>query len=184
MRVVGFVGSPRREGNTSSLVREIIAGAGEKGAETKIYDLNEISFRGCQGCRACKESGRCVLKDGMAEMSADIARADALIIGSPVYFGQVTGQLKLFMDRWYAFKNPDFSTRLAPGKRAILVFAQGLGDGEAYRPLFDGWARIIQSFQIKVQEIMVAAGMNEADAARNDLTFMAKAREAGRRLAG
>jgi len=182
MRVVAFIGSPRPLGNTAAVVREILAGAAGCGAETKIYDLNTVHFRGCQGCRICKTQGSCILQDDMAEMTGALLAADALVIGSPVYYGQVSGQLKLFMDRWYGLKNRDFSSRLAPGKKCALVFSQGMGDNTAYKPMFDSWARIIQAYGVRITEILVAAGVSEAGDVDKDPAFMARARLAGQLL--
>lgn len=120
MKVIGFVGSPRKNGNIDVLVQQVLQGASAAEAETKIFYLNELDFKGCQGCNFCKVNNRCGLQDDMTSLYDEIANAGAIVIGSPVYIGQVSGQTKLFLDRWYAFMNPDFSTRLEKGKKPPL----------------------------------------------------------------
>ena len=91
MKVVGFVGSPRIKGNTTSIVNEVLRGASEAGAETKIFNLNELGIRGCQACYKCQTpEGKCVQTDGMAPLYDEIFSADAVVIGTPVFGGSST----------------------------------------------------------------------------------------------
>jgi len=73
MKITGFVGSPRKGGNTDVLVRQALSGAEEGGAATRLVYLNDVAFRDCQGCWFCKRAGACRLNDGMEELyEADI----------------------------------------------------------------------------------------------------------------
>ena len=104
MKIVAVLGSPRPQGNRASLARQFLAAARELGAEVQEYPLNQLDFQGCQGCRTCKtKSEACVLEDDLAEVLAAIKGADLLVLASPVYFGDIIGQMKCFFDRTYSF---------------------------------------------------------------------------------
>lgn len=99
MRVLGIVGSPREEGNTEIMMVEALASAKENGAEVEMMTLAGKQISGCQGCESCKKTGKCVIDDDMQMFYPKLVEADAIILGSPVYFWGITGQMKVFMDR-------------------------------------------------------------------------------------
>jgi len=104
MNVIGINGSPRQQWNTGSLVAKALEGAAAQGATTELVHLYEHDFKGCKSCFACKARGgksygKCVLNDDLAPVLEKIAAADALVIGSPIYFGSVTGETRSFLER-------------------------------------------------------------------------------------
>ncbi len=104
MKVIAFNGSPRKEWNTATLLEKALEGASSQGAQTDLVHLYRLNYKGCISCFACKtighESfGRCAVKDDLAPVLRKIEEADALILGSPVYFGTVTGEMRSFMER-------------------------------------------------------------------------------------
>jgi multimeric flavodoxin WrbA len=104
MQVIGINGSPRKQWNTATLVAKALEGAAAQGAETELVHLYDLDFKGCTSCFACKTKGgksygRCAMKDGLTPVLAKIAAADALVVGSPVYFGSVTGETRSFLER-------------------------------------------------------------------------------------
>jgi multimeric flavodoxin WrbA len=99
MRVLGLSGSPRAEGNTAYAVRYALEIAAKEGAETRYLSVAGRSIQACRGCWTCGRTGKCVLEDDMAEIEEEMRRCDGLIIGSPVYFGLVSSQLKTVMER-------------------------------------------------------------------------------------
>lgn len=180
MKVVGFVGSPRKKGNTAILVDEVLRGAREAGAETKAYHLNEMDIRGCQGCRACKkQEGICVQKDDMAQIYGEINDADAIVVGTPVYFGQMTGQTKLFADRLYAFLNNDFTHRLGRGKKTVMIYTQGQPKSDMFKQSFDLNNTMMSLVGLKVQETIVASGNIRNDDVLRNQEVMEKAYKTG-----
>ena len=102
MKVIAFNGSPRAKGNTYqalSIALQEIEGAG---ISTELIDLCEHEIHGCRACGACfkNKDRECIIKDDKVnEYVGKIARADGLIIGSPVYFGNLSSQTKAFIDR-------------------------------------------------------------------------------------
>jgi multimeric flavodoxin WrbA len=104
MRVMAFNGSPRKKWNTATLLEKALEGAAAQGAETRLVHLYEIAYTGCMSCFACKSIGgksygRCAVQDGLTPVLREAEAADALIFGSPLYFGTVPGQMRSFMER-------------------------------------------------------------------------------------
>jgi multimeric flavodoxin WrbA len=115
MKVMAFNGSPRKEWNTATLLAKALEGAASQGAETELIHLYDLDFKGCKSCFACKtiggESyGRCSADDDLTPILRRAAEADVLILGSPFYFGTVSGEMRSFMERlmfpYLAYKRP------------------------------------------------------------------------------
>lgn len=99
VKIIGMVGSPREDGNTSFLVKTALKSAEDAGAETELINLGSAEIEPCVACDICKATGECAIYDDMREISEKLAVSDGIIMGSPVYFGGVTSQMKMFMDR-------------------------------------------------------------------------------------
>ena len=91
MKIIAVNGSPRSGWNTDILVREATAGAASAGAEVEFVDLYKLDkFTGCVSCFGCKtegHQGKCIYKDGLADVLEKMRNADGIILGSPVYLG-------------------------------------------------------------------------------------------------
>ena len=103
MKIVGIMGSPRKHGNTAVLLNQVLEGAKTAGSRTAIFYPNEMNIRGCQGCDACKTKGHCVVRDDMREIYKAIDQAELLVLATPVYMWAMSAQLKLVVDRLYAY---------------------------------------------------------------------------------
>ncbi|MDD2421316.1 MAG: flavodoxin family protein, partial [Heliobacteriaceae bacterium] len=182
MKVLGFVGSPREEGNTATLVAQVLSGAATKGAETKLYNLATLSIKGCQACNKCKTTGSCATQDDMQELYRAIQEADAVVIGSPVYMYQMSGQTKAFVDRLYAFITPGFTSKVKKDLPAALVFTQGLPDSEKFTAYFENTTRVLEFLGFKVAGVLVAGGTNAVGDVQKQEAVMAKAVALGRDL--
>jgi multimeric flavodoxin WrbA len=102
--VIAINGSPRKKWNTAMLLEKALEGAASRGADTELVHLYDLDYQGCTSCFACKlkggkSYGRCAICDGLTPVLDRIRDADALILGSPIYFGTVTGEMKSFMER-------------------------------------------------------------------------------------
>jgi multimeric flavodoxin WrbA len=102
MRVLGIVGSPRKNGNTEILMQEVLKAAREAGCETELFLMSQKQVAPCDACGTCFKVGACVVQDDMQELYAMMERAQAIVFGSPVYFGSVSAQMKAAMDRMFA----------------------------------------------------------------------------------
>ena len=103
MNVVGISGSPRKGGNTESLVTECLREFSAHGWAVSAFYLSEKTIKPCVGCETCVETGRCaVTGDDAAALFDTLMACDAVVIGSPVYYRNVTAQLKAVFDRSFA----------------------------------------------------------------------------------
>lgn len=106
MKVIGISGSPRKDGNTEILVRYALEPFREKGWEVSEFFLSTRSIKPCIACEMCADSVICSIRDDdMNYLLDELEDCDALIIGSPAYYRNVTAQLKALFDRSYVFRN-------------------------------------------------------------------------------
>jgi multimeric flavodoxin WrbA len=133
MRLLAINGSPRKKWNTATLLEKSVEGAAAQGAETELVHLYDLKFKGCTSCFACKTKdgesyGRCGYKDDLTPVLEKAAAADALLLGSPIYFGSVTGEMQSFLERlqfpFLSYTDPPVS--IFPGKlRTGFIFTLG-----------------------------------------------------------
>jgi multimeric flavodoxin WrbA len=162
MKIVAILGSPRPRGNSAGLARQFLAAAREQGAEVQEFLLNKLTFQGCQGCRTCKtKTDACILEDDLAPVLAAIKEADLLLLASPVYFGDLSGQMKLFFDRTYSYLNPDFSSRVPAGKPAVLVLVQANPDPAQFADIFPRYERWLKLYGFEPVHLLRAVGARD-----------------------
>lgn len=127
MKVIAINGSPRKNFNTATLLHQAIEGAKSVGADTELIHLCDLNFKGCTSCFACKRKnssyiGHCVMKDDLTSVLEKIAKCDVLLLGTPIYFANITGAMQSFLER--------------------LLFSSHNYDGQgvtaSYRSLFKG----------------------------------------------
>ena len=104
MKAIAINGSPRKNWNTATLLKKSLEGAASIGAKTELIHLYDLDFKGCCSCFACKKleselNGYCTMKDDLTEVLKIVLSSDILIIGSPIYLGNITGEMKSFMER-------------------------------------------------------------------------------------
>ena len=122
-------GGPRKNFNTASMLQKIAEGAGSVSSEieVKTVRLYGLDYKGCMSCMACKIKGKasnvCKFKDALTPILEEIAEADGLVLGSPIYFGDVTGQMRTFLERlafpWLSYN--DYSMTAPKRMPVILV---------------------------------------------------------------
>lgn len=131
MNVIAFQGSPRKGGNTDSLLKSAIEGVQDAGHKARIFNLNSIKIRPCQNCGVCEKEGLCHIKDDMVDIALNIREADRIIIASPIYFFGLSAQTKIMIDRtqqfWcekYLLKRP---VEPGPfGRKGLLMVVGGM----------------------------------------------------------
>lgn len=102
-KILGISGSPHADGNTAYAVRYALEQCGGD-HETRYLSLSGRSVAPCSGCFSCAKTGRCHVEDGMTEVYEALRWCDALVLGSPVHMGMVSGQMKCLMDRTVALR--------------------------------------------------------------------------------
>ena len=177
--VLGFNGSPRIDGNTDRLVKAVLAGAADAGAAIVHRQLSGMSLAWCAACMACREKAACVIQDDMSKVVQEILQADALVLGSPVYMWQMSGQAKTFMDRLYPVLNADFTTRLTQRPKMILAFTQGHPEADYFKPYFDQTRAVLEFLGFRVVDIISAVGTRAPDDIEKQPDVLARARDLG-----
>jgi len=184
LKVVGILGSPREDGNTTILAREVLKAAKEAGAETVEYVLNELDFRGCRGCDRCKtEREDCAQTDELTPVLKAMDEADAVVLGSPIYFSEVSGQFKLFFDRTYSFLKPDFTGRLRRGRKAVFILAQGDSDRKAHADVYARYEHWLKVYGFDETHLILVSGVHDPGEITKRPAALEEARALGRELA-
>ena len=127
-KIVIIDGGPRKNMNTAQLLQQFVDGAksADSDIDVKTIRLYDLDYKGCMSCMACKLKGKasniCRFKDALTPVLEDIAVADGIVLGSPIYFGEVTGQMRAFMERlsfpWLSYN--DYSLT-APKRMPVLL---------------------------------------------------------------
>lgn len=99
IKIIALNGSPNQSGNTTTLMEWVADGAEEQGADVEWIHLNDININYCKGCNTCLKTGKCIIKDELPIILNKLGNANGFIVGSPVYGGGLTAQLKTLFDR-------------------------------------------------------------------------------------
>jgi len=136
-RIVLVNGSARKNGNTAKMLGKIKEGAAYKGAEVEMTHLSDLYFKGCYSCFACKklngeDYGHCAVNDGLRPVFQRIEEADAFVLGSPIYWSNLSGQMRSFMERllfqYLVYGNP-YSSAAPKTFHTALVTTMNIGEG-------------------------------------------------------
>jgi len=141
MKVIAFLGSPRKNGNTEILLNETIRGiaascsrTGRKGSDcgVQVFNLNLMKISPCQDCGGCDKTGECIIEDDMPQIYNAIKTADRIILAAPIFFFGLSAQAKIMIDRCQAFwcekyllKKPIPQGR--HGRKGLLLLVGGMG---------------------------------------------------------
>lgn len=122
MKAICIIGSPREKGCTSLIVNAITKGMIDTGVDVKSYYLGNLNIRYCLGCMTCHKTRQCVLEDDVDLIMKDLMESDIVLVASPSYWGDITGQLKVFIDRNTPYGNTCEGGTLIPhGKIGVAV---------------------------------------------------------------
>jgi multimeric flavodoxin WrbA len=102
MKVLGIMGSPRRQSNTEILLDRALAGAKKMGAEVEKVAVSELKVHPCLEIYACRKDGKCAIKDDMQQLYEKLLEADHIVFASPIFFYGLTSQAKAIVDRCQA----------------------------------------------------------------------------------
>lgn len=181
-KVVAFVGSPRKNGNVSTIVNEILRGAVDNGAEAKVYYLDDLNIKGCKSCLYCREHPSCCIKDDMQQIYEDVKAADSLVIGSPIFICQVSAQIKLLLDRFYPLTDKEHKPRFGT-KRTVMVYTQAAPLQIFFRKYIKYNNKALKPMGIDIKNTIIATKSFTPDAASKNSRILEKAYKAGVSLA-
>ena len=139
MKLIAVCGSARKQGNTAKMLAQVIEGAKSAGAETEFVNLFDLNYKDCISCYACKlknskSFAHCVVNDDLRPLLERIEQSDAIVLGSPVYYGNLSGQMRSFTDR-LLFQYLDYggrSTGPKPKNFKTALITTMNGDDESY----------------------------------------------------
>lgn len=180
-KVIGIVGSPRKSGNSSSMVNEVLRGAKDSGAETKVFYLNSMKIKGCQSCMYCRKNDNCCINDDMQEILENIKESDAVIIGSPIFIYQVSGQTKIMMDRLYPLTDEKHNPRFGK-KKLVMVYTQASPFFFSFRTYIRYLRNAFTAMGLKHYKDIIVTKCFNPDVAKNNVKAMKKAYGVGKSL--
>jgi len=185
MKILGICGSLREESNTNKLVKKVVESSG---CEYELIYLAGKDIKPCTGCAHCMmNDGECAIKDDLQPLYEKILTADALVVGSPTYFLDVSGAVKCFIDRnmalYYRGIGPDaeievLGKRPLSGKPAVSITTVAGGGHERTKETLKMFLDYCHKMKL-VAELAEPIGMNDVD----DMPeVMKRAEEAGKKL--
>ncbi len=191
-KILGIVGSPRKNGNTDILIDNALLGVSYNDNFTteKVY-LSDLNFKGCTGCEGCAKTNKCVVKDDMQIVYEKIDSVDAIIFGSPTYFYNVSSLAKMFMDRLYAYEVFDPSDRsvwLSVNEVVGIKYAATIAVCEQQNEYDMGFTSEAMSMTLSavgfrcVENLKVLHLFKKGEASKNELAIL-NAQKAGDKLA-
>ncbi len=152
MKVIAINGSPRKKWNTAQLLQRALDGAASMGAETELYHLIDYDFKGCRSCFACKRYGsksygKCAIKDGLTPILEKIDKeADALILGSPIYIGGLTADMRCLIERtMYPYAKYDKVRTKLFGRRIPVGLIYTMNWNEELFKFFGGGLKFVET---------------------------------------
>jgi multimeric flavodoxin WrbA len=190
MKIVCLLGSPREKGNSATIANRFCDTAERLGAEIRIFALNKLEYKGCQGCMACKTKlDRCILEDDLTDVLEAVRETDLLVLATPIYLFDVTSQLKTFFDRTFSFFVPDFFTnpnkgRLAPGKKLVFIQVQGQPDQSMFTDVFPKFDYFFKGHGFSETHLIRACGARMPGEAAKQEDVMTLAEATARKLCG
>ena len=189
MKVIGIVGSRRRKGNTFNIVDQVLKSSEDNGAEVQLINLSDYKIGPCLGCEGCKNSFKCVINDDFESIVSLVQEADGIVMGSPTYWYNVSGDMKIFLDRCYSlikFSKTDRSIWISAfedqGKWGIPVAVCEQHDESMMGYTYDTLKRVMIDLNIRVCSGLKGLGHFESHGAAQDNKLMNEAKNAGAKL--
>lgn len=180
-RILGVIGSPRRNGNTDLLVTMILDEAKLAGATVTSIHLNDLTIKECDGCHACWNGKSCPKNDDMCNLYPEIIASDVIIFGTPVYWYGPTALMKGFIDRFVYFNNPENRKHIT-GKSAVLVIPFEEEDRETVAPVISFFEKSLKYLEMNLIDQLIVPGVSQRGDVLKQETMLAKATELGHRL--
>jgi multimeric flavodoxin WrbA len=128
---MGIAGSPRKRGNSTTLLRAFLEGTKEAGFRTRVIHLNDLTYRGCQACDRCVRGLDCKLNDDLNSVFPYMLEAKIWAMASPIYYDNFSGQLKTFFDRLRFTTHDPY--KLEGPRRGIVIVSYEDDKRDEYR---------------------------------------------------
>lgn len=187
--ILGISGSPRRHGNTETLLDSFLEGAKAAGASVEKVVLKDLDFTACQGCNACHKTGNCIVKDDAPALYEKILSSDCIAVASPIYSMGITAQLKGFIDRaqylWarkFILKTLSFSDDHIRKHKAVFISTAGQNRPDVFNAAFPAITALFNGCGFGYFANIMASNMDEVGGIKNHPTALKDAYEKGQEL--
>jgi len=185
-KVAILIGSPRKNGSTAILAREAERGLSDRGITAETVFLNDRKMRGCQACYYCKKHdvAECAVKDDMQAIHRLMQESDGIIVAAPIYFGDVSAQTKVWLDRLFPYIGMDLSPKM-PGKKPVsFIFTQNQPDATMFDRPIRVFMYVVGLTGLGVKDHMVAYDLDAGykPPVTDHKNFMEAAYDIGRNL--
>ena len=184
-KVLIFTASPREDSYGASLARAAARGVKRGNGESEIINLAQLKINPCQACDHCRQAGpgRCLQEDDMIKLYPLLKRARAIVLVHPIYWFTINAQMKIFIDRWYAFGADDYACFKNKKIGLILTFADrdlassgAVNAIQAYKDMFN----YLESELVGI----VGASLQSKGQAKREASHHRQAFELGQEIAG
>lgn len=191
MKALGIIGSRRKNGNTAVLVQSALKSLAKAGVSTREIFLEDYDINGCLACEGCRENNVCVQKDGMQKLYPLLLEYDAIVIGSPTHFYNISASVNAFFERCYCFEIFDEDDRSVwlsvnealGGKYAVVIAVCEQQNKEDMGFTAEAMSMPLQALGYRVIETVKVLKLFEKGAALHDDQAIKEAAAAGEKLA-
>lgn len=190
MKIIAFAASPRKDGNSETLLDEVIKGLRQGGGEVKKFRTHELTFSPCINCGKCSTLGRCVIEDSFQELFDLLIECDGVVFASPLFFMNVPARGKALIDRCQAFWAARYHLKLDlfGGRRrlGLLVSCSGQRYGPGKAPVFRGiedtMTYVFKALGMEMMESLLFPRVDSKGAIFKIPSVLEKARNAGKQM--
>ena len=160
--VLGIAGSPRRSGNSDTLLAAALEGAAEAGARTSTLVAAAAGLSSCLGCNDCSISGDCIRPDSWRDVFRQIDEADGIIVASPVYFATVPGVLKVLYDRMqpYWARTHVLGHPRSPRRPGAVLLVRAGGDPYGFDAAEATTRSVLAVLDVDVLDVLKVTGLD------------------------
>jgi multimeric flavodoxin WrbA len=177
MKILVIESSPHKKGSSNMLAGEFMRGAAESGHSVSVFDAARPGVEPCLGCDACGMAGKCVRKDGMEELKDAIRGADMLVFVTPLYYFNVSAQLKAVIDRFYSFNGELIGAR----KKSAFICAAWNSDDWTMQAVDVYYKTLCRYLEMRDCGSVLATGCGTPEMTKGS-PFMAEAYRLGKSL--
>jgi len=187
MKIIAFLGSPRKDGNTELLLKEAVRGVKDSGAEVQIFNLNQMNILPCQNCGGCEDTGMCIIEDDMTQIYDAIRTADRIILASPIFFFGVSAQTKIMIDRCQSFWCERYLLKKSIpegkyGRKGLLLLVAGMKKETGIQCAEETAKAFFRTISVPGHKTLSFMGVDAKGTILQHPTALKEAYEAGREL--
>lgn len=180
--ILAINGATRECGNTDAIVKKFVGGVQAAGLDVQSATLRELNISDCIGCCKCLKESNCNFRDDMTHLRDAIVKSEILVFASPLYFCEVTGLMKNFLDRLYFFYH-DVNKHLVSGKRALIITTLGEKETDYETVVLEEfYKRFLRTLDLTLLDMVYFADLMEKDAINQKPEYLERIFNIGKNL--